>query len=275
MPQPQRIGIITNDQTGVFQHLIIQGFKDVADSQAYRIDVREVTHATAAYTLTDEAFSSVLVIANAVPDDVLVGLYLQGRPLSLVSHQVPHVPIPSVMFNSAQGIRLLFEHLVNGCGRSRLVFVGGIPEQTDSVLRETAFRRELLRHNLNLPQTHFLRGDFSPEVAVAALRAFLDAGSRCDGIIAADYMMAIAIIDDLGAQGIQVPGQISVVGFGDAPAAEQAGLTTVAANVRELGRRAAHQLIGQMQGLTMRGVTTLSVELMIRETCGYLVAQAK
>ena len=162
---------------------------------------------------------------------------------------------------------------MNGCGRSQLVFVGGIPEQSDSVLRETAFRRELLRHNISLPENHFLRGDFSPEVAVEAMRAFLRAGNRCDGIIAADYMMAIAIIDDLGAQGIDVPGQVSVVGFGDAPAAEQAGLTTVAANVRELGRRAAHQLIGQIQGLTMRGVTTLSVELMIRQTCGCQAVQ--
>lgn len=273
MAQQQRVGIITNDQTGVFQRLIIRGFEDVAGPQGFPITVCDVTHSTAAQTLAEQAFSGVLVIANAAPDSVLVDLYEQGRPLSLVSHRVARAPIPSVMFNSAQGIRLLFDHLVTKCQRSRLVFVGGIPEQSDAILRETAFRRELLRHQLTLPEQHFLRGDFSPEAAVAALRAFLRAGHVCDGIIAADYMMAIAIARDLREQGIGVPEAVSVVGFGDAPAADQAGLTTVAANVRELGQRAANQLIGQMKGLTMRGVTTLSVELVIRRTCGCPVAQ--
>ena len=61
---------------------------------------------------------------------------------------------------------------------------------------------------------------------------------------------------------------MSVVGFGDAPEAETAGLTTVAADIVEQGRRAARQLISQQQGTRITGVTVLSVRLMIRETCG-------
>jgi LacI family transcriptional regulator len=266
MAQRQRVGIITNDHSGVFQRLIIQGFGDIAAPQGFACEVRDVTHATAAQTLAEEAFSGVLVIANAVPDTVLIDLYAQGRPLSLVSHQVRQEPIPSVMFNSAQGIRLLFEYVVVNCQRSQLVFVGGIAGQSDAAQREAAFRQELLRYNISVPEDHFLCGDFWPEKAVAALRAFLDAGHTCDGIIAADYMMAAAVVRALRDWGISVPQQVSVVGFGDAPDAERAGVTTVAANVRELGQRAAYQLISQMKGLTMRGVTTLSVELVIRET---------
>lgn len=268
MAQRQQIGIITNDQTGVFQRLIIQGFTDIAGPAGFPLAVRDVTHANAAQILADEAVGGALVIANAVPDGVLVELYRQGRPLSLVSHQVQQEPIPGVMFNSAQGIRLLFEHLLLNCRRTRLVYVGGIPQQSDAALREAAFRQELLRHNLTLPEAHFLCGDFSAAAAADALRAFLRAGHTCDGIIAADYMMAIAVVRALRDQGISVPQQVSVVGFGDAPAAQQAGMTTVAADVRELGQRAAHQLVSQMQGLTIRGITSLSVELVIRQTCG-------
>lgn len=264
--QQQRIGIVTNDQTGVFQRLIIQGLRDVARPQGFPLTTRDVTHATAAQVLADEAFSGVLVIANAVPDAALVDLYNRGIPLSLVSHQVQQEPIPGVMFNNAQGLRLLVEHLVTACQRTRLVFIGGVAGQFDPTLREAAFRRELLRHRLDLPDAHFLRGDFQPAAAAAELRVFLDAGHTCDGVVAADYMMAIAAVEVLRAAGLSVPEQVSVVGFGDAPAAQQAGITTVAANVRELGQRAAHQLISQMKGLTIRGMTTLSVELVVRQT---------
>jgi DNA-binding LacI/PurR family transcriptional regulator len=59
---------------------------------------------------------------------------------------------------------------------------------------------------------------------------------------------------------------VAVVGFGDGPEAAQAGLTTVAADITELGRRAARQLIGQIEGLRIRGLTLLSTELIERES---------
>ncbi len=68
------------------------------------------------------------------------------------------------------------------------------------------------------------------------------------------------------ASGRRIPLDVAVVGFGDAPEAAQAGLTTVAADVSELGRRAARQLIGQIAGLRIRGLTLLSTALIERES---------
>jgi DNA-binding LacI/PurR family transcriptional regulator len=91
-------------------------------------------------------------------------------------------------------------------------------------------------------------------------------GERFDGVVVSDYVMAIAAVKTLRAAGITVPGDVSVVGFGDAPEAEAAGLTTVAAAITELGACAARQLIAQINGLRISGMTTLSVRLAIRET---------
>jgi DNA-binding LacI/PurR family transcriptional regulator len=57
-----------------------------------------------------------------------------------------------------------------------------------------------------------------------------------------------------------------VVGFGDAPEAEAAGLTVVAADVIEQGRRTARQLISQIEGQRISGVTVLQVRLIVRDT---------
>jgi DNA-binding LacI/PurR family transcriptional regulator len=78
--------------------------------------------------------------------------------------------------------------------------------------------------------------------------------------------MADAAMNVIKASGRRIPEDVAVVGFGDAPEAAQAGLTTVAADVTELGRRGARQLIGQIEGLRIRGLTLLSTELIERET---------
>jgi DNA-binding LacI/PurR family transcriptional regulator len=78
--------------------------------------------------------------------------------------------------------------------------------------------------------------------------------------------MALAAIDVLLASGLQVPEDVAVVGFGGGPEADAAGLTIVAADVVELGRRAARQLIGQVEGLRIRGYKLLSAELVERAT---------
>jgi LacI family transcriptional regulator len=131
-----------------------------------------------------------------------------------------------------------------------------------------------MRYNITLPDSHFLRGDFSAPVAAASVQQLIDGGADFDAIISADYVMGIAAVEVLGRNGRRVPEDVSVVGFGDAPEAEAAGLTTVAADIVEQGRRAARQLISQDQGMRITGVTVLSVRLMVRETCGCTLATA-
>jgi DNA-binding LacI/PurR family transcriptional regulator len=119
----------------------------------------------------------------------------------------------------------------------------------------------------NLPEARRLRGDFDPDTASASLEALLATGAEFDALVAADYLMAVAALDVLRRAGRRAPEEVSVAGFGDGDAAQAAGLTTVAANVVEQGRRAARQLIGQIRGLRIRGLTVLSTELVLRATC--------
>ncbi len=123
-----------------------------------------------------------------------------------------------------------------------------------------------MRYNLDVPPEFYLRGDFAPEIAAESMARFLDHDPDFDSVVAADYLMAQAAMAVIKASGRVIPDEIAVVGFGDGPEAAQAGITTVAADVTELGRRGARQLIGQIDGLRVRGVTMLSTELIERET---------
>jgi DNA-binding LacI/PurR family transcriptional regulator len=271
MMQQPVLGVITNNQHQVFQQNVIAGTHEIAAQHGYAVQVVSYAEDPAhpePITLDYRAMAGVLVIADACPIDLLREMYEAGTPLSLVSHQVPELLVPSVITDNIQGIAELVKHLVERCCRRKLVYIRGIPTQRDSMERETAFFRELMRYNIALPDAHFLRGDFSAPVAAQSVQRLIDSGADFDAIIAADYVMGIAAVDTLRKNDLHVPGDVSVVGFGDAPEAEAAELTTVAADVVEQGRRAARQLISQYQGMRITGVTVLSVRLMVRETCG-------
>ena len=259
------IGIVTNSPTEVFQRDVIAGASAIATQHGLDVTVLTVPDHRAP-DLTQAALAGLLVIANVLPDDVLERLYQVGLPMSLVSHHVARLPIPAVAPNNAQGIAILAEHLVVDCHRKRPLFIQGDMEQSDGIQRDAAFRQEIMRYNLDVPPEFFLRGDFVPGVGAQSVAALVEQRRDFDSVLASDYLMALGVVEVLTAAGLRVPEDVSVVGFGDAPEAEAAGLTTVAADVIDLGRRAARQLIGQIHGMKIRGLTLLSADLCERST---------
>lgn len=260
-----RVCIVTNNPDAVYQRSVIAGFRDVAEQHGYQVSVQQ--HRKETDSLPDfRGIPGLLVIANALRDEHLRELYGMGQIISLVSHKIPDLPLPVVMSNNAQGIAELVQQLVEVRGRRKLVFLRGLPDQIDAQERELAFRREVVRHRLNVPENHYLRGDFTAEIAADSMRAVLAGAGDFDGVLASDYVMGIAAAAVLREAGIKVPEEVSVVGFGDGPAAEDFGLTAVAASITDLGRCAAHQLLSQIRGAHISGVTRLRVRLVVRET---------
>lgn len=264
------LAILTNNRQEVFQYAVIAGVQEVADQRGFSVTVAEIPQPLddiARLPLKPQAFAGILAISNVLPAEMLETLSRTGMPLTLVSHCTGS-SLPSITHDNQQGMALLMEHLVTVCERSKLAFICGDSKQNDGLQREAAFRQEAMRYALDIPESHFLPGDFEPNKAANSLKAFLATSPDIDGIVSADYLMGIAALEILSRTGHTVPADVAVVGFGDGPEADEAGLTTVAADVVELGRRAARQLIGQLGGLSIRGQTLLSTQLVRRQSTG-------
>ena len=262
-----RAWILTNDSGAVFQKAVVKGASGLLEAAGRTTRVIEIgplappTELPPALSGTDGA----LVLASALRERSLAELDDRVGGVTLVSHVAEDAQIPAVLHDNVQGIRQLVEHLVAE-GRRSFVYVRGDLTQVDGRQREAAFREEALRHGLDVSEARFLEGGFVPGVASGSVSELVRRGERFDAVVAADYLMAIEAIGALRDAGLDVPGRVSVVGFGDGPEAEKAGLTVVAADVEELGRRAARQLLAQLDGGRITGHTLLSTRLVVRET---------
>lgn len=265
----RRIGIITNDRRQVFQREVISGVQAIAQENhtAVLVDsIEEVRGRPVPVSLPLYELDGIVVIANVLPDDALRELAAIGKPVTLVSHRVTGAMLPAIIQNNAYGIQRLVDHLVDDCGRRQIVYVQGDMTQHDGIQRDRYFHASMLRHDLIVPEEYCLHGEFYPSIAAQSLRDFLAKGLPFDGLLAADHLMALRLIDVLRDAGLRIPEDVCLVGFGDGADAEIAGLTTVGVDVVELGRRAGRQLFAQMNGQAIAGVTWLNNQLIERST---------
>ena len=81
------------------------------------------------------------------------------------------------------------------------------------------------------------------EIARQAAEHLLDLRPRPTAVIAATDEIAFGVMDIAAQRGIDIPGELSVVGFDDVPAAEPAGLTTVRQPITAKGTTAGRLLL--------------------------------
>ncbi len=263
------IGVITNNRHEVFQRSIIRGVEEAAAARGYRVIVDSIAEDPSnprPLALDPAAMSGLLVIANVLPDAPLRALHEAGHPMTLISHHVPGLSIPAVIVDNRRGMGVLTRAMIEQWGCRRLVYIHGDRRQSDAVERDQAVERELMRAHMSIEPEFVLDGRFEPARSWRLMAELLTRRRDFDGVLAADYQMALAALRALREAGVRVPDDVQVAGFGDGEEAAGVGLTTVAADVLEQGRRGARQLIGQMEGLRMRGTTVLSTSLIPRET---------
>lgn len=94
--------------------------------------------------------------------------------------------------------------------------------------------------------------------------ALLDGGERPTAILAQSDELAIGALQAAAARGVDVPNELSVVGFDDTPAAQHSTppLTTVRQSQQDKGAMAARILVGEEPSPKAR--TTLPTKLVVR-----------
>ena len=212
----------------------------------------------------------VIVLDGSLPKDLLStsGDSSKQVPLVFACEWHPEENFPSVRADNAQGARLAIEHLVE-LGHQKIGYINGPEANVLSKFRLNASKDALERLGRPVNNGWFLEGDFTLQSGVLAARKWLDMDDRPTALLCANDETAIGLISELHQCGVNVPAQLSVVGFDDVDIAQHyiPALTTVWQPRFELGTAVAQMLV---DGIAQGGlnpdkpVTTLPVKLKVR-----------
>lgn len=170
-------------------------------------------------------------------------------PVVAVDPHTGRSSLPTVAADNLQGARIGVDHLIE-LGHRRIGMVTGRPDLVSAQLREQGYRDAIHAAGLRVDEDLLALGAFDPEQAREAARALLTLPDPPTAIFAANDISALATLDVAAELGIDVPGQVSVVGFDNIPESALAHppLTTVHQPMRQLGRDATAMLVALIAG---------------------------
>jgi DNA-binding LacI/PurR family transcriptional regulator len=171
---------------------------------------------------------------------------LGGRPARM--HQPGVQPAYFVDVDNAGGARQAVEYLL-GRGRRRVATIAGPQDMGAGLARLTGYRDAVRASGHAVPEHMISYGDFSERGGAAAMRRLLEVCPDLDAVFVASDMMAFGALRALREAGRRVPEDVAVVGFDDAPIAQQSDppLTTVFQPVEEMGRQMVRLLTSRIR----------------------------
>lgn len=211
----------------------------------------------------DEMRAAGVILAPLEGDlGVLNSVRAHGRPVVLLNHPAPPGGC-GVVVDEEHGGYLAAHHLIE-LGHSRLAFAGAtrfsvVSSRLDGARR--AVREADRAVGLEVIETDGLRLRHGHQVGEALLgRATED---RPDGIVAASDLLAAGIIQRMHRhEGVEIPGDLSIVGYDNNAFASDSAIavTTIAQPAEEMGATAFRLLMEEAHGEPSHAHRTVVLE---------------
>lgn len=189
-------------------------------------------------------------------------------PVVLVNYWRAPTPLPVVRADNYEGAYALTRHLLD-LGHRRIAFVRGTAYSGQSQERERGYTVALAQAGLSPAPELVVEGNFGQRSGFEQGLQLLDLAEPPTAVFCANDLMALGLLDAARARGLQVPKDLSLVGFDDIPAAAHThpALTTVQQDYEQLGGSAVRLLLQQIEGGVQRGIRVeLQSSLVIRES---------
>ena len=218
-------------------------------------------------------------VTEEILDYQVDGLVLASVTLSSdLANRCRALGVPVVLFNRRQGEpgelaivsdnraggRLAAEHLL-ACGCRRIAHIAGQKAASTQADREAGFLEGLAAAGVR-PLARAI-GNFDLTQARAATLELFDRDDRPDSVFVANDYMAFAVLDTLREIGLDIPGDVAVIGFDDVPAAAWPtyDLTTIRQDSAAMVAATVETLMAAIEG-NAEPRDELPVRLVIRST---------
>jgi DNA-binding LacI/PurR family transcriptional regulator len=264
----RHLGVLYSPQQP-FHADVIAAIYPVAERIGYGVVLGAMTHTRDVEKAVDEllGFRSeaiILVGPSATPTQLAA---LAGRvPVVTVGRHLSGKWCDSVRTDDARGARQAVDHLVER-GHRRIVHIdgGSLPGAPD---RRQGYRNAMRRHKLH-DHIGIFSGDYSEESGVRAAHEILRRDPLPTAVFAANDRCAVGLLLAFLRMGVDVPRDISIVGFDDSRLARlpPIDLTTVRQDVAGMAEAMVETVIERLDdGRTQAEHVVLKPVLVVRST---------
>jgi len=268
------IELVFPDLDTVWAMELIRGVENIAKAHGLSVVVTESgnRHSPAADwiagVLRRRPVGVVLVFSD-LADDAKAQLRSRAIPFVIVDPAGDPTPdVPSVGSANWAGGLMATRHLIE-LGHSRIAAITGPDDMMCSHARLDGFRSAMTKAGLPVDETLLAFGNFHVDGGRDNAREMLARDDRPTAIFAGSDLQALGVLDAARALGIQVPAELSVVGYDDLQLAQWSSpaLTTVHQPLTRMAEEAA-RLVIRMSESELESIprVDLATRLVVRES---------
>ena len=263
------IGVLSHDTTLFGPASTLHSVQSAARDNGYR---------TTIYSLKGEDSDSIIsgisdLINQGVDGIVIIAPQIRGaKEISNVIGSFPAVlvesessaALPSVNVDQFYGAYELTRHLIS-LGHKSIAHISGPKNWYESSRRSQGFKKALSENKLET--TFIWEGDWSARSGFESTKKIIK-NKKITGIFAGNDAMALGALKALSEAGLNVPRDISLVGFDDLPESEYLtpALTTAKQDFHAVGDQALGILLGLVNNNKVRMHVAIKPEILIRSS---------
>lgn len=274
------IGMLVPDNSNPFFAEIARSIEDVGFNEGYSVilcnsDGSEAKEAAYVDTLLSKQIDGIILISSGNSFAPLQSILKARVPCVVVDRELGDLMVDQVLIDNEQGGYMAGEYLTR-LGHRHIGYIAGPNQLSLSAHRLTGFRRALSEAGITLSDDAVVQGDFHYGGGAKGMEELLRRDLKLTAVFAANDRMAVGAISVLRRAGLNVPEDISIIGYDNIPLASAMcpSLTTVAQPTAEMGRVSIEMLLARVKQRDVEFAPRrmmLPVELIERESCRSLI----
>jgi len=210
-----------------------------------------------------------IIIATGLQNELMKGLTGQGIPLALIAREMPMLAVDTVLVDDYMGGYLATSHLIR-LGHRRIAIIAEDLELMSSKERVRGYRYALEEAGIAAEERFVTESElFTLEGGKEQTRKLLEQPDGPTAIFACNDLLAIGVMQAARELGVNVPNDLSVVGFDNTILATitDPPLTTVAQPIQDIGRQVIDLLVQEInRQKTSKQRIILVPNLVVRST---------
>ncbi|MGF1874911.1 LacI family transcriptional regulator [Photobacterium frigidiphilum] len=269
------IGLVVSAFEGAYFSSLLRKASQTTLQAGKQLLIMDGGHSSASEQLAIESLverkvDAVILYTRQIPEAVLKQLMNDlSIPLIIINQQVEGFEERCISFNQYEAAQQAAEYLLSK-GHKEFACITGPESSINSRLRLQGFQDTLIKHNLQTCTAY--HGDYFTQSGYHACNELLASKQSFTAIFAANDNMAMGAIRALHDTGLQVPQDISVLGFDNDPAGEFTipSLTTIMLPVEEMAYTAVKQALQLIDKQEISTIALFSGNLIVRESVDHL-----
>lgn len=263
------LGLFVTSIAGPYYNVLAESIYKECQSNGYELNIFiSKNPKTIMNNILGKRVDGAIILNEFISDKEIELLEKAKIPAVFLDREKVSRKISSVVFDSYKAGQIVTRYLINQ-GHKKIGYIRGYQELYDDIQRYKGFRDTLEEYGLEFDEDYLLTGFFEEEASFNAVKSFLRSGKELpDAFLAANDLSAFGCIKALRSEDINVPNDISIVGFDDIELSEYFNppLTTVKNPIKKQGKEAINQLLQMIKHDGQGKLIKLEGRLVIRNS---------